>query len=59
MTAQVCEPLQKLISVKVKWSWNWVYQDLYDKAKDIIKQDCARAQSISQHADTGQLNIPL
>ena len=33
MTAEVYEPLQKLISVNTEWSWNGMYQDLYDKAK--------------------------
>ena len=39
MTAEVCEPLWKLTSVKTKWSWNGMFQDLYEKAKNIIKQN--------------------
>ena len=33
MTAEVCEPLWNVISIKIEWSWNGRYQDL------IIKQD--------------------
>ena len=39
MTDEVCEPLQKLISVKAGWSWNGMNQDLYDNAKKIITKD--------------------
>ena len=39
MTAQVCKPLQKLTSVKTEWLWNGMYQDLYAKVKNIIRQD--------------------
>ena len=38
-TDDVCEALQKLTSVKADLEWNKVYQDLYDKAKKIIKKD--------------------
>ena len=34
MAARVCKP-----SVKAEWLWNKMFQDLYDKAKKIIKQD--------------------
>ena len=30
MTPEVCEPLQKLTSLKTDWTWNRMYQDLYD-----------------------------
>ena len=30
--AEVCEPLQKLMSSKVTWTWNASYQQLFDKA---------------------------
>ena len=39
MAAEVCKHLQKLTLVKTEWSWNSMYQDVYDKAKNIIKQD--------------------
>ena len=39
MTAEVCEPLWKLTSVKAERSWNRMYQDLFDKTKKIMKQD--------------------
>ena len=39
MTAKVCRPLWKLTLVKTEWPWNSMYEELYDKAKNIIKQD--------------------
>ena len=30
------KPLRKLTSVKTEWLWNRMYQDLYDKANNII-----------------------
>ena len=38
-TAEVCEPLQKLSSSKIKWTWNALYQQLFEKAKSFIKVD--------------------
>ena len=38
-TVTVCEPLHKLKSSKVVWTWNASYQTIYDKAKLIIKAD--------------------
>ena len=39
MTAEVCKLLRKLTSVKTEWAWNGKHQELYDKVKNIIKQD--------------------
>ena len=39
MTAEVCEPLWKLTSAKTEWSWNSMYQDLYEKAKNVNRHD--------------------
>ena len=39
LTAKVCKPLHELTLVKTDWAWNVMYQDLYDKAKMIIKKD--------------------
>ena len=39
MTAEVYESLWKLISVKTEWSWNGMYQGLYDKGTHIIRLD--------------------
>ena len=36
---EVCNPLWKLTLVKTEWPWNGMYQDLYDKAKYIIRLD--------------------
>ena len=39
VTAEVCKPLWKLMSGKADWEWNRMCQNLYDKAKKIIKKD--------------------
>ena len=38
-TADVCDPLHKLTSNKVIWTWNASYQSLFSKAKPLIKSD--------------------
>ena len=38
-TVEICELLRRLTSVKALWTWNNMYQELYDKAKAIIKKD--------------------
>ena len=38
-TAEVCEALHKLTSSKMTWTWNACYQQLFDKAKSIVKAD--------------------
>ena len=38
-TAEVCKLLHKLTSSKMMWTWNASYQQLFDKAKSIIKAD--------------------
>ena len=38
-TADVCEPLYKMTSSKVIWTWNASYQPLFNKAKLLIKSD--------------------
>ena len=38
-TANVCDPLCKLTSSKVTWTWNASYQALFNKAKLLIKVD--------------------
>ena len=38
-TADVCEPLHKLTSSKVIWTWNASYQSLFNKAKLLIQSD--------------------
>ena len=37
--AEVCEPLQKLTSSKMTWIWNTSYQQLFPKAKSLIKAE--------------------
>ena len=42
-TADVCDPLCKLTSSKVTWTWNASYQSLFNKAKLLIKSNmCMR-----------------
>ena len=38
-TADVCESLRKLMSAKTEWTWNAIYQNMFDKAKAIINED--------------------
>ena len=38
-TAEVCKPLCKVTSCKSMWTWNASYQQLFVKAKSIIKAD--------------------
>ena len=38
-TADTCEALRELTSVKREWTWNADYQKLFDKAKSKIKVD--------------------
>ena len=38
-TAAVCDPLQKLTSSRVAWTWNASYQSLFVIAKLLIKAD--------------------
>ena len=38
-TAEVCEPLRKLTSTRVAWTWNTSYQQMFNKAKSLIKAE--------------------
>ena len=38
-TTDICDPLQKLTSSKVTWTWNALHQELFAKAKSLIKVD--------------------
>ena len=38
MTTDVYKPLQKLTSEKADWTWNRIYQDLYNKIKKLVKK---------------------
>ena len=37
--AEACKPLQKFTSSKMMWTWNASYQQLFPKAKLLIKAD--------------------
>ena len=38
-TEEICKPLHRLTWTKTEWTWNSMYQELYEKAKTIIKDD--------------------
>ena len=62
MNLEVCEPLHKLTSVKADWIWNKRYQDLYEKAKTIVKRDIGMkfynaARSLYLETDTSRIGI--
>ena len=38
-TMEICEPLRKLTALKCEWTSKCIYQNLYDKAKYIIKKN--------------------
>ena len=42
MIAEVCKPVQRLISVKAAWTWNRSYQEIYKRAKVPLKEDMCR-----------------
>ena len=35
----MCEPLRRLTSVNVAWTWNRSYQEIYDRGKSVAKED--------------------
>ena len=37
--AEVCDPLWKLTSSRTMWMWNASYQQLFDKAKSLVKAE--------------------
>ena len=39
MTMEVCEPVQRLTSVVTEWTWNRTYQEIYERAKSLVKED--------------------
>ena len=41
-TEEICKSLHKLTSSKMTWTWNASYQQLFDKAKSIVKADYIR-----------------
>ena len=60
VTAEMWKPLQKLTLVKTDWRWNRVYQDLYERAKNIIKKNaCTKFYGISRllYLETDALDI--
>ena len=35
--SEVCKPLRKLTSSKTTWTWNALYQQLFNKSKSLIQ----------------------
>ena len=42
-TTEVCEPFTKLVSLKCEWTWNNTFQNLYDRAKNMILKNATIA----------------
>ena len=40
--AHICETLRKLTSAKIEWTWNAMYQNMFDKERAIIKDACMK-----------------
>ena len=36
---EVCESLRKLTLAKTEWTWNATYQKMFNKPKEVIKED--------------------
>ena len=61
-TADACDPLHKLTSSKVTWTWSASYQALFNKAKLLIKVDmCMRiyddAEPLYLETDTSGVGL--
>ena len=61
-TADVCDPLHKLTSSKVTWTWNALYQELFDKVKSLIKADmcmkfCDDTKSLYLETDASRVGL--
>ena len=39
-TAEECKSLCKLTFLKMEWTWNKSYQDLYERAEALTKRGC-------------------
>ena len=39
MTVEACEPLRRLTSVSTVWTWNTLYQGIYERVKFLLKVD--------------------
>ena len=62
MTAEVCKPQRKLKFVKRDWAWSGLYQELYDKTKDLMRHDaCMKFYDIFNplYLKTGASSIGL
>ena len=38
MTVEICEPLWRLTSIKAVLTWNRTYQEIYKRAKSLVKE---------------------
>ena len=39
LTAEVCKPLRRLTSVNAMWTLKRLYQEIYERAKSLVKED--------------------
>ena len=47
MMVGVCEPLRRLTSVSVAFTWNRSYQEIYERAKSLVKEEkCTKYYNI-------------
>ena len=61
-TTDVCDPLHKVTSSKVTWTWNVSYQALFNKAKSLIKADmcmkfCDDTKPLYLEADASRVGL--
>ena len=57
-TADTCEPIRKLMSVKTEWTWNATYQKMFNKTKSIIKEDrCMKFNFKTKEMDASRVGL--
>ena len=57
-TLEVRELLRKLMSSKATWTWNASYQQLFDKAKSLIKVEmCMKSMMTLNHSISRQMHL--
>ena len=39
MTAEVCKIFRRLIQANAAWTWNRLYQNIYERIKSLVKED--------------------
>ena len=58
--ADICESLRKLTLAGTKWNWDAKYQNIFDRAKSIIKEDaCLNFIRKPSHYSQKQMHLEL